>query len=252
MTLFFESGIIVNTNTIYIFLGEIMIDYRNFRLSKLNTAEYSHLKYLFFWPIYGIVFMLLERFAHFDYTYMHCSLDDFIPFCEYFIVPYLFWFIFVTGMLFYGLFFDTKTFVYYMKLIILTCSAACIMYVIYPSAQNLRPVVFERHNAFTRIIQMFYKFDTNTNVCPSVHVTASMAVTISAWNSKYFRKWYFRLAFVFTASIISISTLFTKQHSVIDVICAILVVGTAWLANAIYSDIKSAKTSSDKKSIFMR
>lgn len=28
----------------------------------------------------------------------HCALDDVIPFCEYFLIPYLFWFAFPVGM----------------------------------------------------------------------------------------------------------------------------------------------------------
>ena len=40
-----------------------MIDYRPFRLSRLNTPEFSHLKLLLFWPFYGLCFLLLERFV---------------------------------------------------------------------------------------------------------------------------------------------------------------------------------------------
>lgn len=29
---------------------------------------------------------------------MHCPLDDRIPFCELFLIPYLFWFIFLVGI----------------------------------------------------------------------------------------------------------------------------------------------------------
>lgn len=200
-----------------------MIDYRGFRLSKLNTPEFSHLKYLLFWPIYGLVFMVLERFLKLDYTYVHCAADDLIPFVEYFIVPYLFWFVYLVGMIFYTLFFDTKSFVYLMKLIIITCSAACIAYVVFPTAQGLRPETFARENVFTEIVRAFYAFDTNTNVCPSVHVSAAIVVMMAAWNSKHFKKTVWRAAFAATTILISLSTLFTKQHSLIDVICGILV-----------------------------
>ena len=44
-----------------------MTDYRRFRLSKLNDPEFSHLKLLLYWPIYGLVFLPLERFLHLDY-----------------------------------------------------------------------------------------------------------------------------------------------------------------------------------------
>ena len=38
-----------------------LVDYRGFRLSKLNTPEFSHLLLLLFWPVYGLVFYTLER-----------------------------------------------------------------------------------------------------------------------------------------------------------------------------------------------
>ena len=44
-----------------------MTDYRQFRLSKLNDPTFSHLKLLLYWPIYGLVFLTLERFLHLDY-----------------------------------------------------------------------------------------------------------------------------------------------------------------------------------------
>ena len=204
-----------------------MIDYRQFRLSKLNEPEFSHLKYLLFWPAYGLAFMLLERFLTLDYTYMHCALDDCIPFCEYFIVPYLFWFVYLTGMLIYTFFFDVKSFVYMMKLIIITCSAAVAAYAIFPSAQDLRPVVFERNNIFTDIVRAFYEFDTNTNVCPSVHVSSSVVVLMTSWNSKHFHTVPYRIAFTVTTVLICLSTVFLKQHSVIDVIWGVVVCAAA-------------------------
>ena len=68
-----------------------MVDYARLSLKTLNTDEYRHLKYLIFWPLFGLMFMFVERFYHADtYYVMHCALDDIIPFNEFFIVPYFF------------------------------------------------------------------------------------------------------------------------------------------------------------------
>ena len=219
-----------------------MIDYREFRLSKLNSPEFSHLKYLLFWPVYGLVFMILERFVTRDYTYIHCAFDDVIPFYEYFIVPYLFWFVYITGMLAYTLFFDKKSFVYFMKLIIITCTAACAAYALFPSAQNLRPAVFERSNIFTDIVRSFYAFDTNTNVCPSVHVSSSVVILMAAWNSKHFHTAPYRAAFIAATTLICLSTVFLKQHSVIDVVWGLIVcIAAEIIICAVSHRCKSAK-----------
>ena len=224
-------------------LGVVTVtDYRQFRLSKLNTPEFSHLKYLLFWPAYGLVFMLLERFIKLDYTYMHCALDDVIPFCEYFIVPYLFWFVYLIGMLLYTLLFDTKSFVYMMKLIIITCTAACAAYIIFPSAQDLRPEFFARDNIFTDIVRAFYAFDTNTNVCPSVHVSAAVVVLMTAWDSKHFHTTPWRIAFIAATTLICLSTVFLKQHSVIDVVWGVIICAAAEMIIRVTDMYRSRKS----------
>ena len=38
-------------------------DYRQFRLRKLNTPEFSHIKLLLFWPVFGLVFLALSASA---------------------------------------------------------------------------------------------------------------------------------------------------------------------------------------------
>ncbi len=66
---------------------------------------------LLFWPVFGLLFSYAERFypvAH--YFEMHCALDDLIPFNEWFLIPYLFWFVYLIGAVAYTFFFDVKGF----------------------------------------------------------------------------------------------------------------------------------------------
>lgn len=205
-----------------------MIDYRQFRLSKLNTSQFSHLKLLLFWPIYGLVFLTLERFLPRQYNVIYCPLDDQIPFCEFFLIPYLFWFVFLVGMLIYLLLFDVEGFRKYMWFIILTYSVTCLIYLIYPSKQELRPETFVRDNVLTRFMAWFYTFDTNTNVCPSLHVIGALAVLSAAWHTPRFAKPGWRAAFTLVTVLICLSTVFLKQHSVLDIPPAILLSGIAY------------------------
>lgn len=199
-----------------------MVDYRKFRFNKLNTPEFGHLKYLFYWPVFGLLFMSVERlWIRPSYHSMYCSWDDAIPFCEIFLIPYIFWFIFLIGIHAYTLLFDTDSFKKLMRFIILTYSAAIIIYILFPNCQELRPEAFERENFLTRFMSDYYQFDTNTNVCPSIHVIGSLAVMFCAWHSKHFSKPGWRIAFSITAVLISISTVFLKQHSVLDIIAAL-------------------------------
>lgn len=207
-----------------------MVDYRAFRFHKLGTPEFCHLKYLFFWPVYGLLFLTVERLWIRDSYYpMHCGLDDRIPFCEYFLVPYLFWFVFLIGIHIYTLLFDVVSFRKFMQFTIITYSAAILIYMLFPNCQELRPVVFERDNILTRFMAGFYQFDTNTNVCPSVHVIGSAAVMFCAWNSRHFGTRGWRIVFGLTALLISVSTVFLKQHSVLDVAAAVPICIAAYL-----------------------
>lgn len=199
-----------------------IVDYRKFRLNKLNTPEFEHLKYLFYWPVFGLLFMTVERlWIRQSYYPMHCSWDDDVPFCEIFLIPYIFWFAFLIGIHVYTLLFDTESFKKLMKFIMITYSAALLIYILFPNCQELRPTAFERDNFLTRFMADYYQFDTNTNVCPSIHVIGSLAAMFCAWHSKHFSSIGWRIAFGLTASLISISTVFLKQHSVLDIIVAL-------------------------------
>ena len=199
-----------------------MVDYRKLRWSNINSEQYKHLKLLLYWPVYGLLFLFVERFYQVDFYYpMYCPLDDLIPFCEWFLIPYLFWFVYLVGMHLFALLYDVDAFKLMMKYIILTYSAAIIIYLIWPTCQQLRPASFERDNILTRFIAAFYQFDTNTNVCPSIHVIGSLAVMEAALWSKVIRSKGIKTAFEIVAILICISTVFMKQHSVLDILAAL-------------------------------
>ena len=206
------------------------MDYRNFRLSKLNTDEFRHVKLLLFWPLFGIMFSFVERFYNVgSYYVMHCAFDDAIPFCEWFLIPYLFWFVYLIGTLVYTFFFDVPAFKRMMRFIICTYTITMVIYLLFPTCQNLRPEVFPRNNALTRFIGWFYTFDTNTNVCPSLHVIGSAAALFALRDGPQLRKraWW-QATSVLLALCISLSTVFMKQHSILDVLCALPVCALGW------------------------
>ena len=141
------------------------VDYREFRFSKLNTPEFSHVWLLLYWPLFGLGFSYVERFypvTH--YIAMHCALDDLIPFNEWFLIPYLFWFVYLIGAVAYTFFFDVPGFRRMMHFVMITYSVTLLIYFLFPTCQMLRPETFPRDNVLTRFIAGFYVFDTNTNV----------------------------------------------------------------------------------------
>ncbi len=212
-----------------------IVDYRKFRFRKLATPEFSYVNLLWYWVAFGVLFYTLERFwIRESYTPMYSPIDDLIPFAEVFLIPYLFWFVFLIGIHAYTMLFDVEAFKRLMVFIMVSYSITLLIYVLYPNSQNLRPVEFERDNAFTRFMAGYYQFDTNTNVCPSLHVIGSVATVAGAWKSRHFSSTGWRIAFSVTAFLISISTVFMKQHSILDVIYAIPVCAVAWFVMWLY------------------
>ena len=184
---------------------------------------------LLYWPVFGLLFLLAER-GNLSATYyqMHCALDDKIPFCELFLLPYLFWFVYMIGMVIYLFFTDGEEFIYFMRFIILTYSAGLIMFYLFPTCQTLRPVGFERDNILTQIMAGFYQFDTNTNVCPSLHVIGALAVTFAGLHNPRLKSVFWKFFFIIEGFLISISTVVVKQHSVLDVGAGVLISLGAW------------------------
>ena len=180
-------------------------DYRQFRLRKLNTPEFSHTKLLLFWPVFGLAFLALERFRpHAAYHVMHCALDDAIPFSEWALIPYLLWFVYLIGALAYTFFQDVPAFRRMMRFVIVTYTAATVIYFIYPTQQLLRPEAF-------------------------AHVIGSAAALFALRDGPRLRKraWW-QAASVLLALCISLSTVFMKQHSILDVLCALPVCALGW------------------------
>ena len=198
-----------------------VVDYRQFRLSKLNEPRFSHLKLLLGWVGYFILYFLTENLIPADRCRpVHMWLDDVIPFCEYFLIPYVFWYLLIVFSLGYFLLYDVDSFKRLQTYIIVTQVAAMAIYILFPSRQDLRPVSFERDNFLTRCVGLLYAFDTNTGVCPSLHVAYSIGIA-SVWVRQKGAHLAWKAFVVVAVILICLSTMFIKQHSAVDFFAAL-------------------------------
>lgn len=198
-----------------------VVDYRNFRLRKINEPEFAHLKLLLGWVVYFILYFLTENLIPVEKCHpVWCKLDDILKFNEYFVIPYVFWYVLIVISLGWFALYNIEGFKNLSKYIIITQAVGMICYIIYPTRQDLRPEVFENENFFTWVLSLIYSFDTNTGVCPSLHCAYSFGIA-SVW-LKEKQAWTWWKVFVFiTVVLICLSTMFVKQHSAVDVIAAI-------------------------------
>ncbi len=177
--------------------------------------------YLF---VYLAFFNYLESTVTTDFHIIHCALDDKIPFCEFFIIPYFIWFGFIAAACVYFFLRSQKECVQYGLYLIIGMSIAIAIYFIYPNGLNLRPEVFVRDNFATRMVAHLYSIDTPTNVWPSLHVFNTLATMAAVFKSKTFGKYHTPVKIVTSiiAFFICISTVFLKQHSILDVVAAVI------------------------------
>ena len=96
-----------------------------------------------------------------------------------------------------------------------------VIQLIWPNCQELRPTAFERDNIFTRIMRDYYAYDTNTNVCPSLHVIGAVAMQFTFLHLQGKKHIALHIVFMVTTILICLSTVFLKQHSIVDVFAAV-------------------------------
>lgn len=180
----------------------------------------------FYLVFYLSVFHWLEVNITVPEVWVHCHLDDLIPFCKYAVIPYLAWFIWIPFTLFYLLWKAPRADFWRLCLPLFAgMTIALAVYVILPNGLDLRPYRVYGSDIFARIVRLLYSTDTATNVCPSIHVFNSVTLMMAYYRSRIFeehrRRWMRLASAVLCLSIIA-STVLLKQHSCIDVVMGIL------------------------------
>lgn len=190
---------------------------------KAFFQKYRHALVLLYGLIYMPWFMWLESRSNLPYHVIHVKLDDMIPFVEYFIVPYLLWFVYVAAVFVYLFFKNRREFYQYCIFLFTGMTLFLIVSTLYPNGHLLRPNTFARNNIFTFAVQILYQADTATNIFPSLHVYNSIAAHRAVANRETLagNRLIRGGSFVLMVSII-LATMFLKQHSVLDVISGIL------------------------------
>lgn len=172
---------------------------------------------------YLIAFFWLEG-REVEINIVSSKWDSLIPFCEYFVIPYFMWFVYIAFTLIHFVFFcrekhESKRFIYSF------CGGMTVFLLvsyIYPNGHNLRPELVG-DSIFISMMRFLHWVDTPTNILPSMHVFVTVACTIALLRDKSLcRHKGFRQGILLCSILIILSTLFLKQHSVVDVILALL------------------------------
>ena len=198
-----------------------VVEYSQLRFRRLNEPQFSHLKLLSAWIAYFAMYFATEQLIPAEKCHVvHCALDDVIPFNEIFIIPYVLWYLLVAGSLLYFALYDVDSFKKLMKYIIITQVLAMAIYIVFPNRQDLRPEIFPRDNFLTDCVAFIYTIDTSTNVCPSLHVAYSLGIA-STWLKSPVAEKISKVLITAFCLLVCVSTVFVKQHSVLDALAAL-------------------------------
>ena len=186
-------------------------------------------------PIYFLfyltAFRLLELRGSRGIHLIHTELDDRIPFCEYFIVPYFLWFVYVAAAVAYFALAENNVREYWRFMITLAAGMTMFLLVswVFPNGHQLRPQTLENENIFTQLVEGLYRMYTSTNIFPSIHVFNSLAVAAAVDRCTSLKKYRIlrKVSWILAISII-LSTMFLKQHSAVDVLGGIALYLILW------------------------
>lgn len=202
--------------------------------------------------VYGIIYLTwfcyLERTVTKHFRVIHMAIDDHIPFCEVFIIPYMLWFLYVSAVIVF-FFFKNKTDYYKTCTFLFTgMTIFLIVSTLWPNGHHLRPLMMPRDNIFTHMVSALWQTDTPTNLWPSIHVYNSLGAHFAIIKSKEFAdKKGIRIASFILAFSIILSTMFIKQHSVFDVLTAFLMAAVMYSIVYRYDLVVMLRTMRERK-----
>lgn len=180
---------------------------------------------------------------------IHSKIDAMIPFIPIFILPYFSWFLFIAFTFVIFFIKSRKDLLNTFRSINLDMIIAIIIYIVFPNYQSLRPNTYAE-DFFSQLVKLLQIGDSSSSVFPSLHVAISITLYLGIKSSVCFKDNSIVKFFTFILTIlICISTVFIKQHSILDVLAGIFLSFVVHIfVYKIFINYKPSKNNSDKES----
>jgi membrane-associated phospholipid phosphatase len=158
--------------------------------------------------------------------FIDMKIDGYIPFKPFFVIPYLSWFVYMAIVLSYFFKYSRDDFVRAAFFIFCGMSVSMLCYTLFPYGNQLRPALGPAtagDGRILRLLRFVYASDPPVNCLPSIHVLNTMGIHFSVMNSPKFThmKKLKYLSGILTV-LICASTVLIKQHSMLDLVSAIV------------------------------
>ena len=196
-------------------------------MNTIESMKAEHRHRLIVLILFGILylgsFLLLELFVKEPVLILYSPLDDYIPFSKFALIPYALWFPTIAVTLYY--FFLKAPEEEYRRFalpLVFGSLSVMLFYALVPNGVNLRPAVIEGSDLLAVLVRLLQGFDPPLNTCPSLHVLV-MVLMDNAWQrSKLLAgKTGIKAALRLLDAAVCLSTVFLKQHSILDVFWAL-------------------------------
>lgn len=197
--------------------------------ARVKDTFKMFLPLLIYMGIYITWFNFLEKTPRVHFHEIHASLDDRIPFLKIFVLPYFAWFFYICFAVGYLLCkYEKEDYFKFSIFLMFGMTVFLVMSSVYPTILHLRPTTVEGNDICARLLRYLYNKDTPTNVCPSIHVFNSVGASIALCKSRRVKKGG-KIASIILSSLIILSTMFIKQHSIVDVNLALIMSAVTYI-----------------------
>lgn len=190
---------------------------------KAFLSRYKHAWVFVYFIFYLPWYFGLQLRGNTGFHDVYTAIDRATPFVAWFIYPYVYWFLFVAGTIAYLFFTHKEDFYKCVAFLFIGMTVCLIIFTIYPTSYDHRPAMIEGSPLETFLVQFIYTADKSQNVFPSIHVYNSIGCAIALIKCQNFSQSKMIKIFASVSAImITLSTMFIKQHSILDAISASL------------------------------
>jgi membrane-associated phospholipid phosphatase len=169
-------------------------------------------------PLLGMVYNALNNTDRGVYSVM-TDLDKLIPFIEIFVIPYIIWFPYILLCFIFYCFKERRT--YYATFISFVIGQmACFTIYYFFQTATPRPEIVHT-DYLSNMIRYIYNNDNPYNCFPSIHVFTTYLM-MKAMNDSNIKHLFMTCVINMVGTLIILSTIFIKQHAVLDAVFGIL------------------------------
>lgn len=189
----------------------------NIDIKKIRDFVISLCVLLVISPL-NLIYMVLNK-SNREVHSLVLAADNMIPFVKLFILPYVGWYAFIFLTMAYLCYKDRETYFITLTTYVLGLLASFITFYLFQTTVP-RPEI-AGNDILTKLILLIYNADKPYNCFPSIHVLTSYLMFKAIMRSDIKNKLNLSVIGISSAFII-ISTLFVKQHVILDVISGVI------------------------------